>query len=115
MINRYLALAAIALSVMATTYPQISVAENFTAAKLLKQSEQGQRNFIEISISMAGSIATQADPKIARCLDNWYFKDASRRGQRKSDILRVMRKYPNHHPSGLILAVIQKACGSFKR
>lgn len=90
-------------------------AETFTSAEFLTQNEAAQTSFIEISITMAATVATQANPAIARCIDEWYFEDKPRQEQRNRHIVSVMRQYPDYHPSGVILAVIQKACGSFKK
>ena len=102
------------LALFVGLYPQTSAAENFTSEKLLAYEKEAQKNFIEISITMAATVATQANPKVARCINDWYFKDKPRQPQRNEHIVSVMRQYPGYHPSGVILAVLQKACGSFK-
>jgi len=105
---------AFSLFALASASPQTSRAENFTSGKFLKYSADGQKSFIEISITMAGAIAAQTKPNLARCLDNWYFADQAVQSQRIDHILATMREFPEYHPSGVVLAVLQKACGPFK-
>lgn len=88
-------------------------AGTFTSAEFLTQSEAAQTSFIEISITMAATIAAQSRPEIARCLNDWYFADREQRPARIASIKSAMRTHSEFHPSGVILAVMQKACGSF--
>ena len=106
--------AAIVGGMLLSLCPQITWAEGYTSAKLLAENAEAQKNFIEISLTMAGAVATQVKPEIARCLDDWFFKDAAKKPQRIEHILATMRQYPGYHPSGVLLGVIQQACGSFK-
>ena len=113
MINRYLALAAIALSVMATTYPQISIATTFKSSDFLNWSAKNRSWYMEVSVTMAASIASQNVKGQSRCIYDWYFKDGKASVQRENQILKTMRTNPKYHPHAVILAVLQKACGTF--
>ncbi|MEO1324942.1 MAG: hypothetical protein AAFV59_18270 [Pseudomonadota bacterium] len=62
---------------------------------------------------MASTVATQVEPKIAKCIDDWYFKDEETRRRRGDEIRKVMQSVPGYHPDGVLLAVIQRACGKF--
>ena len=87
-------------------------AESFTTGQFLTQGRQSQETYIGISLTMAGAITAQTNPGVARCLNDWYFADSGRRAERIDYILETMRKYPEYHPSGVIVAVIKKVCGS---
>ena len=114
MIKHKMRRVAIILAGIFLSYPQTSHASGFSGSDLLRYDKGAQESFIDISITMAASVATQTNPDVARCINDWYFKDTSVRPRRVEEILSVVRQYPNHHPSGVILAVLQKACGSFK-
>ena len=60
---------------------------------------------------MAGFISGQNDKEHAKCLETWYFNDEEGATER---IYRAMRKYPDYHPRAVIVAVLQKQCGSFQ-
>lgn len=85
--------------------------EKFTSGHILKWEKDAQNNYFSISIGMAGAIAAQNKPEIARCIDNWYFNPDSNRIENNSYIRSIFGKYPNDHPSALMLAIIQKKCG----
>ncbi|MEM7777760.1 MAG: hypothetical protein AAF732_19390, partial [Pseudomonadota bacterium] len=72
---------------------------------------QSQRGYIATAAGMAGLIATLNKPEQARCVDAWIARhDASD----FAPIRRAMQKNGSYHPLGVIIAVLQKACGSFK-
>jgi len=80
----------------------------------MAQGADSQASFIDISVTMAGAIAANSRPEVARCLNDWYFKDTAIQDRRKEAIREAMRTYPEYHPSAVILGVLQKACGSFR-
>lgn len=91
---------------------QSSVAdEAFKSSTFLTYSAEQQRGYISTSAMMAGLIATQNDRKQAACVDDWV---ARYHGEGYSLVIEAMKKYPDDHPTGLVLAVLQKACGPFK-
>ncbi len=93
------------------TFCMPSYAKNiFKNSEFLKWSEDNKSFYIRTSIGMAGLIAAQNDKKHARCIEGWYYSDE---GIENEKIYKVMRKYPDHHPRGIIVAVLQKQCGSF--
>ena len=101
---------AIGAACILLSFPQVSVAEEFTGADLLSKSVETQINFIQASVTMAAVMATQHDPEWTKCLNEWYFKDADKRN---SFILETIADYKDFHPSGTILATLQKNCGAF--
>ena len=103
---------AAALAVTLNASP--AMADTFTSGTVLQWSRENQRFYIQTSITMAAAVATQTSPSVARCLNDWYFKDVTMRPKRNEEILAAMRKHRQHHPSGVILSVLEMACGSFK-
>lgn len=59
---------------------------------------------------MANMIAIENDKMQADCIGSWYEAD---RAAKEKYIYGVMEKYPTYHPIGVIMAVIEKQCGSF--
>ena len=57
---------------------------------------------------MAGLIAGRNDDSQGKCLEDWYFSDET---VSNNQVLDVMRQYPDYHPRGVILAVMEKRCG----
>jgi len=60
---------------------------------------------------MAGVIATQNNPQQAKCVNDWI---AENQDVGYASVIHTMRQNPQYHPHGVIIAVLQKACGSFK-
>ena len=90
-------------------------ASKFTGEQFLKWSKGSQTSFIETSITMVAIVATQGRQDIAACIDGWYPLEESQKQLRHEEILTTIRRYPDNHPQGIILAVLQKHCGSFKK
>jgi len=103
--------AAILTSIM---FPGGAAADTFNAKWLLEQSEGTQNFFIQTAISTAGSIAGQAHPEIEACMDKWFPPIQSVREERYQEVIRYMRKFPDHSPTAVVIATIQKNCGKFK-
>lgn len=89
--------------------------EGFTAEKFLQFNQAAQASYFQTSVTMAGVIATQTRKDLARCIDDWYFGSSETTQKRNASMLALMKKYPKHHPSGIIAAAINKACGSFSK
>lgn len=85
--------------------------ETFKSAKFLTYSAEAQKSYINSSVIIASLIASQNSRTQADCLHDWSGKHV---GGGYQPVIDAMRRYPDDHPSGLILAVLQKACGSFK-
>ncbi|WP_108887197.1 hypothetical protein [Pseudoprimorskyibacter insulae] len=102
------AIGAIALNMI---YPQESVAEGLTAKDFLVWDEPSQNSFLFSSVGMAAAIASQTKPELAQCLNDWYFGDKT--NTRNGEILDFMGQYGGYHPTTVILAVVENACGEF--
>jgi len=82
-----------------------------TSAEFLDYPARSQTSFINASVLIAGLIADQNAPKQARCLDAWSAEQVK---AGYPDVLNAMRRFPSYHPSGVVLAVMQKQCGKFE-
>lgn len=102
------------VAVIAMICPQISLAEGFTGADFLAWPQDQQNSYIQVSIAMAGVVATQTKPETAACIDTWYAPDTDLKEERNAAIRDTIGKYASYHPSGVIFAVLQDACGAFK-
>lgn len=89
------------------TYAQ----DSYTSAEFLERTIESQNAFMQTSVTMIGVVATRIRPEIAHCIDDWYGGDAM--DQRNDFIRSVMREHSEFHPSGVVLAVVQRACGRF--
>ena len=85
-------------------------AETFTSEKFLKWPAESQASYFRTSIGMAAIIASQRGNGYGRCVSDWYF--GSPEG-RHTALREAMRKNSSFHPQAVILAILQKACGSF--
>ena len=86
-------------------------AEAFNSSKVLTYSTESQNSYIASSAMMAGLIASQNSASQASCIDDW---GAKQRDAGYAAVLDAMRRFPEHHPSAVIIAVLDKACGAFK-
>lgn len=80
---------------------------------MLAWSKANQDWYFQTSVMMAGVVATQNTGTQAECVNDWYFKDEETIQSRNEHIRSVLRDHPEYHPAGVILAVLEKACGSF--
>lgn len=86
-------------------------AEEFTGASLLAWEEKQQDWYFQTSVTMASFIAAQNQDSLAQCIDKWYFEETA---TKNVEIRQKLTAFSTYHPSGIILAVIEKACGKFQ-
>jgi|GEM_PF-1734866 len=98
------------LLLMAVMAKPVQAGETFTSAEFLKWKLESQESYFRTNIGMASLIAAQNDKKHARCIEEWFTVDERRA---RDYILKVMREYPDHHPRGVIVAILKQKCGSF--
>lgn len=84
--------------------------ESLTSARFLQYSAEAQRNYIVTSSIMAGLVASQNRKTQTECINDWAAQNAASGFE---PVIATMKKHPQFHPSGVIIAVLQKACGSF--
>ena len=89
----------------------VSAEEAFKSSEFLSWSDQGRRSYIATSVMMAGVIAGQNKPEQAKCIGQWMSKSEAAGFPSVKD---AMQRFPEHHPTGIIVAVLEKACGSIK-
>lgn len=104
-------ISAIFIATMLPIYPQVSRAESFTSDEFLTWNRQNQGFYFRTSIGMAGLIAGFNNKEQGHCIDRWYFNDT---GNAEAKLLDAMRRFPSYHPRGVIVAVLQKACGKLR-
>ncbi len=97
----------------------VQAAETVKPSKQMEQffsfDRASQEAFIGNGIIMIAVIASQIDTKIARCIDTWYTGKSPIQNLRQSEIIQTMKKLPQYKPEAIVLAVIEKQCGKFKR
>ncbi len=104
---------AIAIVVGMAGYPQKSMAEGFTGKEFLTWDHVGQDSYISTAVVMATFIATRTNEATAKCLNDWYAKSATISANRNDEIRSIITKNASHHPSAVIVLVLEGACGSF--
>lgn len=109
MFKRTLEFLAMGAALLALTYPQTGLAETFKASDFLKWQLKSQTTYIRTSVGMASLIAGRNSKQQGECLDEWYFNDTPLRDR---FILDTMKRVPDYHPRAVILAVLEKQCGS---
>ena len=93
--------------------PQNSTAEGFTGKDFLTWSAEAQEAFFQNSVLMASTISSRLNADHASCVSDWYFADAAKRPLRDAEILDTIKKRSDFHPSAVVLAVIERACGQY--
>lgn len=85
--------------------------EAFKSSKFLAYPADSQKSYINTSAVMASLIASQNSRDQADCLNAWIGSNIDGGYQ---PVIEAMKRFPDHHPSGVVLAVLQKACGPLK-
>lgn len=95
--------------------PQISYADVLTSADVLEWTESQQNSFFQHSISMAAIVAARTGQHggVVRCVNYWY--SAQSQSKRNDYIRTKLGDFSDYHPQGIILAVLEEACGDFTR
>lgn len=84
--------------------------DTLKSSKFLEYPAESQKSFITSSAMMAGVIATQNAPDQAKCIGEWA---TTKFEVGHKAVVEAMRRFPDHHPTTVIFAVLQKACGTF--
>lgn len=85
--------------------------EAFKSSKFLQYAPDVQRSYVSTTTVAAWLVASQNNKSQAKCIDEW---GAANRDSGYQPVLDAMRRFPEDHPTALILAVLQKQCGTFK-
>ena len=113
MFKQSLLTAAIAVALVAISCPQKLHAEQFKSSDFLTWGRDNRSWYLEVSVTMAASVASQNVKGQSACIYEWYFRNGEVNPRREKQIFDAMRSNPQYHPHAVILAVLQKACGSF--
>jgi hypothetical protein len=85
--------------------------DKFKSAEFLTWAAENQKSYIVTSVVMAGVIAGQNNPDQSKCIGQWMTSNEQTGFPSVKD---AMTRFPEHHPTGVIVAVLEKACGSVK-
>lgn len=107
------ALGAIAITASALFNPQVSKADTFTGADLLKWSEASQVAYLQNAIIMAMTVSSRMSETHAACISEWFFEADGFRDARLADLNGAIEKYADYHPGGVIVAIVERECGAF--
>lgn len=99
---------AMAIAVSGWFYPQNSSAAGFTGADFLEWPVGNQTQYLQVSITMSGVMASQKNLAWAKCVDNWHARE-NKDGYRA--VISSIRKFPGYHPQTIVLGSLNKACG----
>ncbi|MFW8594713.1 hypothetical protein [Cribrihabitans neustonicus] len=97
--------------------PQLSAANGFTSADVLEWEQSAQDSYFNTSVGMVAVVGTQTNfpENIVECLNAWYWPNGSVNADSNASIREAMERFPTLHPQAIVLAVIERECGSFKR
>ncbi|MEL6467790.1 MAG: hypothetical protein AAFQ58_22730 [Pseudomonadota bacterium] len=100
---------------LALTCPQMVSADGFTAADVLGWTHEEQDAFFVTSFGMAGIVAMQTGQHDAQmhCIDDLFALSDEQAAIRNEDYREVFERFPELHPQALIMAIIERDCGSF--
>mgnify|MGYP001794926308 FL=1 len=98
------------------TFPQAVLSDEFTAADVLEWPTASQDSYFDTSIGMIAIVATQtgAHGHVADCLNNWYWTKEGNDPEKNALIREVMGNLSGYDPQAVILAVVEKHCGTCK-
>lgn len=84
--------------------------EVFKGSEFLEWTRDNQEFYIRTSYSMGALIVAQYDKTQGKCLDSWFADDEQ---AAYDHILGAIRRFPEFHPRGTLVAVMEKQCGKF--
>ncbi|MEM8554559.1 MAG: hypothetical protein AAGF71_06985 [Pseudomonadota bacterium] len=99
------------LLVLLASYPQLSAAQEFTAAEVLEWDAAAQSGLIQNSISMIAILAAQKGDsgEYAKCVGDWYGVPQTI-PNRIEAIVNFWEQYGDYHPQAVILALVEDEC-----
>ncbi|WP_037546485.1 hypothetical protein [Stappia stellulata] len=90
---------------------QVHAETGLTSKEFLTWNESNRRSYIQVAMMSMNMISLENDKSQSDCIGDWYAAD--RRGGEEY-IYEIMKKAPDYHPIGVIMAVLEKKCGPFK-
>ena len=92
-------------------YPQQASADGFNNRDFLQMQPEQQKFWLSGAIDTLVHVAAFKDKQIGQCVTDWYFGEKT--AERNWLILESFKKYPDHTPTVVLLALTQKACGKY--
>lgn len=91
-----------------TLFTNLSDAKEFNSADFLKLSD-GQKQWWYLgAIESIGQMVVQRDKQLAQCIWSWLPTEPDK----KKDLLkRSFEMYPDHAPTSILMALLQRDCG----
>jgi len=115
MLTRTRSSLAICTAIFLAAFPQIpAYAAPPKSSEFLTYSEGQRAWWLAGAVEATSHAIYQIDPKKGDCIADWYFKGDGEK-QRQKEIEDTMQKYPDHAPSSVLLALVQKSCGKIKQ
>ncbi len=84
--------------------------EEFKSSDFLEWTESSRNSYVRTAVGMAALIAVSNNSEQADCIGDWFFSD---RAKSESIIYKAMEHFGDYHPLGIIVAILEKQCGSF--
>lgn len=95
----------IATAMLAVSFAGAAMAEDqFNATAFLAWNAKQQESYVTASLAMAAAIA----PSQSSCINAW---NQTARAAGYKDLIATMQKYSSHHPTAVVLALIERDCG----
>ena len=79
-------------------------------SEFLQYSDSQRAWWFAGAFEVVGHAVAQRNQSQGDCIADWYFKGNGEK-QRQQEIEDAMRKYPDHAPSSVVIALVQKHCG----
>lgn len=83
-------------------------ADGFTSRDFLAWDKRDRDQWLEGAVLMAGHMVHLHDQAKGKCVWDWYVKDPA---TARNQIFSSMRKYPDSTPTGVLISLMQHACG----
>lgn len=81
--------------------------DRFTSRDVLAMPEQDQRVWMNALIHGIATGMAAYDDEAGACVSRWYFGDEA---QAYANVHSNMERYPDHHPSVIVLALARREC-----
>lgn len=110
MFNRKNILPAIGMALCFAIHPQNASAEHPKSSEFLTYSEGQREWWFSGTFETMGHVVSLKNEEQGNCIWNFYFKAPE---QRRSELEAAMRQHPDHSPTAISIALVQRACGKF--
>lgn len=92
-------------TVLTVSFAGAAVAEEkFDGSKFLSWTTAQQEGYVTTSLAMAAAIV----PSQASCINAWNGKAKS---EGYKELVSTMQQYSKHHPTAVVLALVERDCG----